>query len=333
MKEQQQSGTQTFKELELKEMFTRQKLLARREQMKNFGLSSPTPSHQSALSTSSFRSGSGDVTLSRTSSMTFHWEDGGRETGDQYRTVPGSLPVSSIPASNRRNFVAKPGASRSGMTLSSQSSKRGLSSQERFYGRDKSGSSRSVGKSCPLVDYMNNSRQTLYHKSTFPRRIENGVCSDLRGTKGAQRTMPKRQRARGNGEAILARSSSSCCLQLKDQSSDSSKSEPVPAMPPDAANTDDESVTANDAIENQAEISKGEDKCRGFENFHPSSPGETATSKTRESTQGQNLPLVICFNREQRVRVLKIREFVSAAEVIQRRWRLYKRDKNGEGDK
>lgn len=197
-------------------MSTRQKLLARREQMRNFGLSSPTLSHQSAPSTSSFRSGtgSGNITLSRTSSMTLHWEDGGREYGDQCRTVPGSL-ISSIPASNSRNFVVKPAASRSGLkdnshyktpnvALSSQSSfsKRGISSQERLYSRDKSGTSRNVVKSCPLVDYMNNSHRTLYHKSTFPRRIENGVCSDLRGTKSAQRTMPKRQIACGNSEAI-----------------------------------------------------------------------------------------------------------------------------------
>ncbi|XP_078356214.1 uncharacterized protein LOC144641028 [Oculina patagonica] len=343
VKAQHQSETQSFKELELKEVSTRQKLLARREQMRNFGLSSPTLSHQSAPSTSSFRSGtgSGNVTLSRTSSMTLHWEDGGRETGDQYRTVPGS-PISSIPASNSRN--SKPVASRRElkdnsrkihhMALSSQSSfsKRGFSNQERFYSRDKSGTSRNVGKNCPLVDYMNNSHRTLYHKSTFPRRIENGVCPDLRGTKSAQRTTPKRQRACGNSEAILARSPSSC-LQSKEQSSDSRQAKRVPTMPTDAANTDDKLVTANDASENQAEISKLEDKCSDFKNSHLSSPGETAASKSRENTHEQNSPFVSCLNREQRVRVLKIRECVSAAEVIQRRWRLYKRNKSGDGGK
>ncbi|KAL9955265.1 hypothetical protein ACROYT_G036563 [Oculina patagonica] len=340
VKAQHQSETQSFKELELKEVSTRQKLLARREQMRNFGLSSPTLSHQSAPSTSSFRSGtgSGNVTLSRTSSMTLHWEDGGRETGDQYRTVPGS-PISSIPASNSRN--SKPVASRRElkdnsrkihhMALSSQSffSKRGFSSQERFYSRDKSGTSRNVGKNCPLVDYMNNSHRALYHKSTFPRRIENGVCSDLRGTKSAQRTMPKKQKACGNSEAILARSSLSC-LQSKEQSSDSSKTECIMAMPPDAATTDNKLVTANDASEDQAEISKQEDKCSDFKNSRLSSPGETAASKSRENFQEQKLP---CLNREQRVRVLKIREYVSAAEVIQRRWRLYKMNRKGEGGK
>ena len=337
IKEQQQP-TQSFKELELKEMSTRQKLLARREQMRNFGFSTPTLFRQTAPSTSSFLS-SGHLTLSRTSSVTLHWEDGARENGDQCRTVPSSSTLS-IPASNNRNFVAKPVVTRSGsqgssrkihnMTPSSQSSssKRGFSSQERF--SNKVGMTGKGKQSCPIVDYMKNSHQTMYHKSTFPRRIENGVCSDMRGTKSEQRTTSKRQRASANSESILARSSSSSCLQSKEQSSGSIKAEFVSTVPPEAVNTDDKSVTANDATQNQAEITKREaDKCSEFK----TSPGETAASKSRENMKGQSPPFVICLNREHRVRVLRIREFVSAAEVIQRRWRLYKRIKNGEGTK
>lgn len=322
-------------------MSTRQKLLARREQMRNFGFSIPTLSRQSAPSTSSFLS-SGHLTLSRTSSVTLHWEDGARENGDQCRIS--SSPTLSIPASNKRNFVGKPvvtgsslqGSSRKihNMTPSSQSSfsKRGFSSQERF--SNKVGMMGKGKQSCPIVDYMKNSHQTLYHKSTFPRRIENGVCSDMRGTKRAQRTTSKRLRACANSEAILARSSSSSCLQSKEQFSGSINAECVPTVPPEAVNADDKSATANDATQNQAEISKREaDKCTGFKNLQLTSPGETAASKSRENIQGQSPPFVICLNREQRVRVLRIREFVSAAEVIQRRWRLYKRIKNGEGTK
>ena len=318
-------------------MSTRQKLLARREQMRNFGFSTLTLSRQSAPSTSSFLS-SGHLTLSRSSSVTLHWEDGARENGDQCRIS--SSPTLPIPASSKRNFVGKPvvtGSSLQGnsrkihnKTPSSQSSssKRGFSSQERF--SDKVGMMGKGKQSCPIVDYMKNSHQTLYHKSTFPRRIENGVCSDVGGTKRAQRTTSKRLRACANSEAILAKSSSSSCLQSKEHSSSSINAECFP----EAVNTDDKSATANDATQNQAEISKREaDKCTDFKNLQRTSPGETATSKSRENIQGQSPAFVICLNREQRVRVLRIREFVSAAEVIQRRWRLYKRIKNGEGSK
>ena len=98
-------------------MSTRQKLLARREQMRNFGFSTPTLSRQSVPSTSSFLS-SGYLTLSRTSSVTLHREDCARENGDQCRTVPSSSTLS-IPASNNRNFVTKPVVTRSGMQGSS----------------------------------------------------------------------------------------------------------------------------------------------------------------------------------------------------------------------
>lgn len=341
--EQHQAGTQTLKELELKEMSTRQKLLSRREQMRNLiGFSSLTPSHQAALSTSSFRFETGHSSLSRTSSMTLPGEDGGRENGTQYRPVPGS-PILPIPSSNSKNIVAKSVAPRSGLSdnlrqkrnmtpssAESSFSKRGFSSQGRFVSRDKRGTLRSVDKSCPIAHYMSNSHRTLYHKSTFPRRIENGVCSDLRGTKTAQRTIPKRQKGCASSESELSRNSSSGCLHLKEQSPDPSKVECVSIMP--SAENKSVNVSA-DAIENQAERSKQDNRCgHQFKNLHLPSPGETATSKSGENIQGNSIPSVNCLNREHRLRVLRIRELVNAAEVIQRTWRLYKRNKNGECD-
>ncbi|KAJ7369976.1 hypothetical protein OS493_035147 [Desmophyllum pertusum] len=247
VKEQHPTGTQAFRELQLKEKSTRQKLLARREEMRNFGFPSATISGQSTPSSSRIRFGTGHSSLSDASSVTSPWEDGGRESA-----------VSSIPASNRKNLIAKHAASKGGLsdsshhvhkvTPSSQNyfAKRGFPRQQRFPSKDKCGMSRNDRpKSCLLVKFMNDSHQALYHKSTFPRRIESGAHCDMRGTKSAraQRTMSGIQRARAKNVPNLARSSSSGCLKLEEQSSDSSKAERVPILHP---------VTAN-AAENQAE--------------------------------------------------------------------------------
>lgn len=340
--EQQHAGTQTFKELELKEMSTRQKLLSRREQMRNLiGFSNTTPSHQAARSTSSFRSGTSHSSLSRTSSMTSYWENGVRDSGTQYRSVTSS-PILSISSSKSKTIVAKPVASRRRLsdTLpqignvkpsseSSLTSKRGFSSPGRFSGRNKRGTLRNGDTNCPISHYMNNSHQTLYYKSTFPRRIENGVCSDLHGTETAQRAIPKRHKAYVSSESKFARNSSSGCLQLKEQSSDPGKVEYDTIKP----SVEDKSITESDAIEDQAERSKQESKCdHQFETLQLQSPGKKATSKSGENIPGHDIPSASFLNREQRLRVLRIRQLVNAAEVIQRTWRLYKRNKNGECD-
>ena len=322
-------------------MSTRQKLLSRREQMRNFiGFSSPKPCHQTALSTSSFRSETCHSSLSRTSSMTSYWEDGGRDSGVQYRSVTGS-PTLFVASSKSDSIGTKPVASRrrlsdilpqiGNMKPSSESSfsKRGFSSQGRFSVRNKRGALKNVDKSCPIAHYMNNSHQTLYHKSTFPRHIENDVCSDLHGTKTSQKTIPKRLKSCDRSESKLSRTSSSGRLQLKEQSSDLSKVECDTIKP----NVEDKSVAESDAIDDQAERSKQEDKSDyPFENIHLPSASKTATSKPRENSQEHNIPSATCPNREHRLRVLRIRQLVNAAEVIQRTWRLYKRNKNGECD-
>lgn len=308
--------------------------------MRNFiGFSSKTQSHQTASSTSSFRSGTSHSSLSRTSSMTSYWEDSGRGIGPHYRSVASS-PILSIASSKSKTIVAEPEASGkrlsdtlpqiSNMKPSSEgslNSKRGFPSPGRFSGRNKRGSLRNVDKSCPIAHYMNNSHQTLYHKSTFPRRIENGVCSDLHGTKTAQRTISKRHKACASSQSKFARNSSSGCLQLKEQSSDPDKVECDLINP----NTEDKSGTESDAIEDQAELRKQEEKCdHQFETLHVQSPGEKATSKSGENIQEHNIPTATCLNREHRLRVLRIRQLVNASEVIQRTWRLYKlRNKNG----
>ena len=313
-------------------MSTRQKLLSRREQMRNLiGFSRPTASHQAALSTSSRRSGTSHSSLSRTPSMPSYWEDGGRDNRTQYRSGTSS-PIMSVSSSKCKTTFAKPAASEGRLcdTLpqignvksSSESSfsRRGFSSQ----GRNKRGTLRNVDKNCPVAHYMNNSHQTLYHKSTFPCRIENGACSDVHGTKIAQGIIPKRHKACTSSESKFARNSSGGCLQLKNQSSDPGKVESDTIKP----STREKSVTESDAIEYQTERSKQENKCsHQFETIHLPSPGQKATN-----IQGHSIPSATCLNREQRQRVLRIRQLVNAAEVIQRTWRLYKRNKNGNCD-
>ena len=314
--------------------------------MRNFvGFSSTTQSHRAALSTSSVQSGTSHSSLSRASSMTSYWEDGARESGGHYRSVASS-PIMSIASSKSKTIVAKSEAS--GKRLSdtlpqisnrvgnmkpssegSLNSKRGFPSPGRFSERNKRGPLRNVDKRCPIAHYMNNSHQTLYHKSTFPRRIENGVCSDLHGTKTAQRTIPKRHKGCASSQSKFTRNSSSGCLQLKEQSSDPDKVEFDPIKP----STEDKSGTESDAIEDQAEQNKQEDKCNNkFETLHEQSPGEKATSKSGEDIREHNIPSATCLNREHRLRVLRIRQLVNAAEVIQRTWRWYKRNKNDECD-
>ena len=266
--------------------------------------------------------------------MMSYWEDGGPGSGAQYRSVTSS-PILSISSSKCKTIVAKPAVS--GRRLpqignmkpcseNSLNSKGGFSSPGRFSGRNKRGTLRNVDKSCPIAHYMNNSHQTLYHKSTFPRRIENGVCSDLHGTKTTQRTIPKRHKACTSSESKFARNSSSGSLQLKQRSPDPGKVECDTIK----SSTEDKSVNESDAIGDQAERSKQENKYdHQFETLHLQSPGEKATSKSGGNIQEHNVPSATCLVREQRLRVLRIRQLVNAAEVIQRTWRLYKRNKNG----
>jgi len=116
---------------------------------------------------------------------------------------------------------------------------------------------------------------------------------------------------------------------LKEQSSDPGKVEYDTIKP----SVEDKSITESDAIEDQAERSKQESKCdHQFETLQLQSPGKKATSKSGENIPGHDIPSATFLNREQRLRVLRIRQLVNAAEVIQRTWRLYKRNKNGECD-
>ena len=305
--------------------------------MRSLGFSSPTLSPQSAPSTVSFRSGTGHSSLSRSSSMTLRWEEAARESGEQFRTLSGST-TSSFPASSSRDICGQPTTSRSGMGSDlrriqkmmscPQSSfpKRGLSGQKILLNRDvKSGTLKNTGKRCPLVEYISNSHRALYHKSTFPRRIENDVYCNMRGTKNMQRTVPKKQRAQANNEPKLARSSPNVSLQLNGHASDPGGTDWVTKIPPDKMNPENNLISVI-----HTKLNDEEGTPRRFVTCDQSSAGETTTSESGEEIRGQNPPSVICLNREQRERIMKIREFVNAAEVIQRKWRMYKRNKNGE---
>jgi len=122
----------------------------------------------------------------------------------------------------------------------------------------------------------------------------------------------------------FARNSSGARLQLKNQSSDPGKVESDRIKP----STKEKSVTESDGTEYQTERSKQEDKCgHQFATSHSPSPDEKATSKSGVNIQGERSVFsATCL------RVLRIRQLVNAAEVIQRAWRLYKRNKNDKCD-
>lgn len=326
MKDRHRVVAQTFKELELKEEFTRQKLLARREQMRNFGFSPQTTPHeiscQSPVSVSSFPSETGRASLSVTSSMTLLCE--------------GDRQICPTPPVNNRNFVVKPPRIKSRMSdnslqmnrtaPSSRSTllRRAFSNQERLSRKDKCVTLRrdADAKRCPLVEYINNSRQAIYVKSTFRRRIGSGVRGDAGNVKKVPIKVPKIQGATVTDDKtnLLGSTASGCC-------GSSAKAEYVLKNATDKVHEKVELNTRH-VTESQAELSH-ENKSTGYENVHLSFP-EAMAGKSREEILDQKTPSLVCLKREQRERVKKIRECVHAAEAIQRTWRLYKRHQDSE---
>lgn len=313
--------TQTSKELELKEGSTRQKLLARREQMRNFGFSTPPMHHgmscQSPASVSGFRAGTHQASFPATSTLPLRWKDHGRE--GRVQCSP-NLPL------DTRDIVVKPPRLKSRLSDNSlqmnntvpnfhrAALRRTFLNQERLSKSAKCATSRSEGKRSPLSEHINNSRRAVYHNSTFPRQIGNGVQSDLSGLKNVRRKMPKKQGTSLKHDTGLSRSSGSG-LQLNEELS--AKEE--------CGQTDlKEERDMRSATENQDNLCQ-EHKCSSYGNLHLLFSGEEATSKSREQVHSHESPSPIRLKKEQNERVKKIRECVNAAEVIQRTWRLYKK--------
>ena len=303
--------------------------------MRNFGFSSPAIllgiSSPSPSSISSFRCGKSQANSSATSSMTLLCED--------------DRQMSPTPPLNKRNIVVKPPIPKTRMSDSFRSPmnrtapnsrgaflRRALSNQETFSRKDKCATLTTDVKRSPLVEYMSNSRQALYLKSTFPRRIDNGFGNDLSCAMKAPRKVPKRHGARVKGnETGLSENFARGCLQLNENSS--AKAKCVPANIMDQNNEEKELNTCN-TIMNQDQLSH-ESKCTSYENLPSlSSPEAVAVaSEVKEERLNQNSPSRIRLKREHTERVKKIRESVKAAEVIQRTWRFYKRRENSKSDR
>ena len=301
--------------------------------MRNFGFSSPAIllgiSSPSPFSISSFRCGKSQANSSATSSMTLLCED--------------DRQMSPTPPLNKRNIVVKPPLPKTRMSDSFRMNRtvpnsrgaflrRAFSNQETFSRKDTCATLTTDVKRSPLVEYMSNSRQTLYLKSTFPRRIDNGFGSDLSCAMKAPRKVPKRQGARVKGnETGLSKSFARGCLQLNENSS--AKAECVSANIMDQNNEEKELGTCN-TTKNQDQLIR-ESECTSYENLPSlSSPEVVAVaSEAKEERMDQNSPSRIDLKREHRERVKKIRESVKAAEVIQRTWRFSKRRENSKSDR
>lgn len=253
--------------------------------------------------------------------------------------------MSPTPPLNKRNIVVKPPLPKTRISDSFRMNRtvpnsRGAflrrvpSNQETFSRKDTCATLTTDVKRSPLLEYMSNSRQALYLKSTFPRRIDNGFGSDLSCAMKAPRKVPKRQGARVKGnETGLPKSFARGCLQLNENSS--AKAECVPANIMDQNNEEKELGTCNTTM-NQDQLSR-ESECTSYENLpslsSPEAVAVAVASVAKEERLDQNFPSRIGLKREHRERVKKIRESVEAAEVIQRTWRFYKRRENSKSNR
>lgn len=288
--------------------------------MRNFGFSSPAVllgmTSKSSSSASSVRSGTGEASSSAGSSVTLLSEE--------------ERKIAPTPPSKKGNIVVKPPkpksrtgcsllpANRTASNCRGEFLRRSLSKQETLPRKDKCMTTRRDVKRSTLADYMNSSRQTLYLKSTFPRRIENGIVGDKSGVNKTTKIAPKRKGGNcRDSETSLSESGSGGCLQLNEKSS---------AKPSCVAGNitkevkEETSLEAYQFTEQRGELGL-ESKDLSYENRLP------AIASGKENTRDQNST---DFNRDDTERVKKIRVCVNAAEVIQRTWRLYKQPGNGE---
>lgn len=190
--------------------------------MRNFGFSSPAVllgmTSKSSSSASSVRSGTGEASSSAGSSVTLLSEE--------------ERKIAPTPPSKKGNIVVKPPkpksrtgcsllpANRTASNCRGEFLRRSLSKQETLPRKDKCMTTRRDVKRSILADYMNSSRQTLYLKSTFPRRIENGIVGDKSGVNKTTKIAPKRKGGNcRDSEINLSESGSGGCLQLNEKSS------------------------------------------------------------------------------------------------------------------
>ena len=293
--------------------------------MRNFGFSSPAVllgmSSKSSSSVSSIRSGTGQASSLAASSVTLLSEE--------------ERKIAPTPPSKKRNIVVKPPkpknrigcsllpANKTASNCRGTFLRRSLSNQETLPRKDKCMTTRRDVKRSLLADYMNSSRQTLYLKSTFPRRIENGIVGEKRSVNKTTKIAPDRKGGNCRDEETnLSESGSSGCLQLYEKSS--AKPGCVPGNITKEAK-EEKFLEAYPFTEQRGELGL-ERKDFSDENQLPAMASGKKENKARDENSTD-------LNRDERERVKKIRVCVDAAEVIQRTWRLYKRRGNGESNR
>lgn len=306
----EKTPTLTCYKLKLKEDTTRQKLLACREQLRNFGFSSPVNFFQGMPLNSQSSVSSLETTLPCKKNMQ-------------------DSPISSF--NGKRNAVGKPSLPKGRIGVDSNAtnaavlnsrcagSRRTLLNQEEVSRKDGSTPARRDLKT--LADYIKNSRQALYRKSTFPRKVfSSSVDNSCRAKKVPQKTTWRKGVIvqKDESSSLLAKNSTRECLRLHDKSF--KKAECFPT-----------NFTACRVMRNAGGVCLETKIASDAVKLTPiSSPPKTTCGARGENKIQNSLSLLTGLQRQHTQRVRRIREVVNAAVVIQRSWRLYKRRRKGD---
>lgn len=178
---------------------------------------------------------------------------------------------------------------------------------------------RARGESKSLEDFMNSSRQSLYLKSTFPRKIIGLSETDtFVVSKAPEKSTTGQGRTVKNGEVsvLMEQNSTSECSEERT----STKAEC--GLINFTAQATEESTPQVDCVMQNLNLVGVKSKALKLPPLSSSSEGKAFLERKMQFQSSP--PSNICFRREQIARVLKIRKSVNAAVVIQRSWRLYK---------
>lgn len=178
---------------------------------------------------------------------------------------------------------------------------------------------RARGESKSLEDFTNSSRQSLYLKSTFPRKIIGLSETDsFVVSKAPEKSTTGQGRTVKNGEVsvLMEQNSTNECSEERT----STKAEC--GLINFTAQATEESTPQVDCVMQNLTLVGVKSKALKLPPLSSSSEGKAFLERKMQFQSSP--PSNICFRREQIARVLKIRKSVNAAVVIQRSWRLYK---------
>ena len=296
----------------MKEETTRQKLLAYGRRSKNL----------SSASLCTFQSGNGRVNSSGVVNVG-NLSETALCCKENKRLVP------TPPLVERRSVVPKPSFMKKRVSDASFAANnkelkpRGASPRATLLNHEKScrkaKGTRARRESKSLEDFTNSSRQSLYLKSTFPRKIVDSSETDsfvVSKTPGKSTTGQGQTVKNGEVSVLMEQNSTSECSEERT----STKAEC--GLINFAARVTKESTPQVDCVMQNPTLVGGKSKALKLPPLSSSTKGKAFMERKIEFQSSP--PSKICFRREQIARVLKIRKSVNAAVVIQRSWRLYK---------